>query len=95
MSHIYDEELQDMIRQSAKHLEIDLKEGVYIQLAGPNFESPAEIRMCKIIGADSLAYLKPERLKEMAGGLPICTACFTGDYPVAPPKEDIRGAYDK
>jgi len=51
--------------------------------------------ICKIIGADSLAYLKPERLKEMAGGLPICTACFTGDYPVAPPKEDIRGAYDK
>ena len=54
MSHIYDEELQDMIRQSAKHLEIDLKEGVYIQLAGPNFESPAEIRMCKIIGADAV-----------------------------------------
>lgn len=54
MSHIYDEELQDMIRQSAKHLEIDLKEGVYIQLAGPNFESPAEIRMCKAIGADAV-----------------------------------------
>ena len=54
MTHIYDEELQDMIRQSAKHLEIDLKEGVYIQLAGPNFESPAEIRMCKAIGADAV-----------------------------------------
>ena len=54
MSHIYDEELQDMIRQSAKHLEIDLKEGVYIQLAGPNFESPAEIRMLRTLGCDAV-----------------------------------------
>ena len=36
------------------HLQIDLKEGTYIQLPGPNFESPAEIRMCKAIGADAV-----------------------------------------
>ena len=54
MSHIYDEDLQNMIRESADHLMIDLKEGTYIQLAGPNFESPAEIRMCKVIGADAV-----------------------------------------
>lgn len=54
MSHIYDEELQKVIRESAKHAMIDLKEGTYIQLAGPNFESPAEIRMCKMIGADAV-----------------------------------------
>ena len=34
--------------------QIDLKEGTYIQLPGPNFESPAEIRMCKAIGADAV-----------------------------------------
>lgn len=54
-----------------------------------------EDEICKIIGADSLSYLKVERLKEMAGNLPICTACFTGDYPVDPPGEDIRGTYEK
>ena len=54
MSHIYDEELQEVIRKSADHLQIDLKEGTYIQLSGPNFESPAEIRMCKAIGADAV-----------------------------------------
>ena len=54
MSHIYDEELQEVIRKSADHLQIDLKEGTYIQLPGPNFESPAEIRMCKAIGADAV-----------------------------------------
>ncbi len=51
--------------------------------------------ICKIIGADSLSYLRVERLREMAGGLPVCTACFTGDYPVDPPVEDIRGSYEK
>ncbi|MCR5784363.1 MAG: amidophosphoribosyltransferase [Eubacterium sp.] len=48
-----------------------------------------------IIGADSLAYLKIERLEEMVKGLPICKGCFTGKYPLEPPKEDIRGKYDK
>lgn len=48
-----------------------------------------------IIGADSLAYLRPERLEEMAGGLSICKGCFTGKYPMEPPKEDIRGEYEK
>ena len=52
-----------------------------------------EIR--QIIGADSLAYLNIERLKELSEGLPICTACFTGKYPVDPPTEDIRGEYTK
>ena len=49
----------------------------------------------KIIGADSLAYLGMERLEEMVGGLSICKGCFNGKYPIEPPKEDIRGEYDK
>ena len=52
-----------------------------------------EIR--QIIGADSLSYLKMERLPELSGGLPICTACFSGNYPLDPPQEDIRGEYTK
>lgn len=47
----------------------------------------------RIIGADSLAYLKPERLEQMADGLGICKGCFTGTYPMDPPTEDIRGEY--
>ena len=49
--------------------------------------------ICQIIGADSLGYLGIDRLKEMAEGLPICTGCFTGKYPMKPPKQDIRGEY--
>ena len=47
----------------------------------------------KIIGADSLGYLGIERLEEMVGGLSICKGCFTGTYPMEPPKQDIRGEY--
>ncbi|MCI9068560.1 MAG: amidophosphoribosyltransferase [Lachnospiraceae bacterium] len=47
------------------------------------------------IGADSLGYLRLERLPQMVGGLPICASCFDGDYPVEPPREDIRGEYIK
>ncbi len=52
-----------------------------------------EIR--QIIGADSLGYLNIDRLDAMAGGLPICRGCFTGEYPLAPPEDDIRGDYDR
>ena len=51
--------------------------------------------ICQIIGADTLGYLPIECLKEMSGNLPICTACFSGNYPIAPPTEDIRGEYVK
>ena len=49
----------------------------------------------KIIGADSLGYLGAERLEEMVGGLSICKGCFTGTYPMEPPKEDIRGDFER
>ncbi|MCD8132236.1 MAG: amidophosphoribosyltransferase [Clostridiales bacterium] len=52
-----------------------------------------EIR--EIIGADSLAYLEIGRLDAMAGGLPICRGCFTGEYPLEPPEDDIRGDYER
>ena len=51
-----------------------------------------EIR--QIIGADSLGYLKLERLTELTGGRQFCQGCFTGKWPIDPPKEDIRGEYD-
>jgi amidophosphoribosyltransferase len=52
-----------------------------------------EIR--QIIGCESLAYLNIGRLIEISGGKSICTGCFTGKYPMEPPKEDIRGEYQQ
>ena len=52
-----------------------------------------EIR--EIIGADTLGYLGVDRLEELVGGLSICKGCFTGKYPMEPPKEDIRGDFER
>lgn len=54
MSHVYDEELQQVIRRAAKDNGIFLQEGVYTQLTGPSFESPAEIRMLRTLGCDAV-----------------------------------------
>lgn len=52
--------------------------------------------ICEMLGADSLGYLDLDRLSELIGGDDgYCHACFSGDYPVAPPEEDIRGDYDR
>ena len=55
--------------------------------------STEEIR--QIIGADSLHYLNIERLSEMVEGRSICRGCFTGEYPVEPPSDDIRGEFEE
>lgn len=54
MSAVYDPELQQIIRRVAADNGIDLKEGVYAQLTGPSFESPAEIKMLSKLGIDAV-----------------------------------------
>lgn len=54
MSEIYSKELREIIRHTARDLDIRLREGVYIQLTGPNYESPSEVRMVRTLGADSV-----------------------------------------
>lgn len=54
MSSIYDPDLQQVVRQAGTDLGIPVKEGVYLQLTGPAYESPAEIRMLRTLGADAV-----------------------------------------
>lgn len=54
MSQIYDPDLQEVLRESAAKNGIDLKEGVYLQFTGPSYETPAEIRMVRSLGADAV-----------------------------------------
>lgn len=54
MSQIYDLELQKLVRRAALKLDIDLKEGTYMQLSGPQFETPKEVAMCRTLGADAV-----------------------------------------
>lgn len=54
MSAIYDPAILRIIKAAALKLDIDLKEGTYLQLSGPQFESPEEISMCRVLGADAV-----------------------------------------
>lgn len=53
MSEIYRKDLRAIIEKTASELQIPLQKGVYIQFPGPAYESPAEIRMARTLGADA------------------------------------------
>jgi purine-nucleoside phosphorylase len=52
MLHAYDAELRTLAHAVAAEQQTPLQEGVYIMVAGPSFETGAELRMCQIMGAD-------------------------------------------
>ena len=54
MSDLYTASLRKAIREKAEAVGIPLREGVYAMYSGPNFETPAEIRMFRILGADTV-----------------------------------------
>lgn len=54
MSDVYDKELAKIIEQTAKANNIEIKQGVYVQTAGPAYETKAEIRMYRTLGADAV-----------------------------------------
>jgi purine-nucleoside phosphorylase len=54
MSHAYDPQMQDLIVRAARELNVPLKAGVYVAVAGPSYETPAEIRMFGKVGADAV-----------------------------------------
>ncbi|MBI9046503.1 MAG: purine-nucleoside phosphorylase [Anaerolineaceae bacterium] len=54
MSQVYDRELMEITRKVAKDEGINMREGVYICLAGPSFETPADLRFLQVIGADAV-----------------------------------------
>jgi len=52
MTHAYDREFRRFVSEEGKKLALDLHEGVYLALAGPNYETPAEINAFRTLGAD-------------------------------------------
>ena len=54
MSNVYDKNLCDILSNTAKEQNIELKQGVYVQTTGPNYETPAEIKMFELLGADAV-----------------------------------------
>lgn len=67
------------MKKSADECGINLKEGVYVQLTGPNYETPAEIRMCRILGGDAVGMSTAcEAMAARHMGLEVCgISCIT------------------
>lgn len=54
MSEIYDRNLQKIAKRCAAEMGLDLKEGTYLQFSGPAYESPQEVAMARLLGADAV-----------------------------------------
>lgn len=90
MSDVYNSELCKLIEETASENNIDVRKGVYIQLRGPAFETKAEIRMCKTLGADAVGM--STAIEAQAGnycGFKVCgiscitnLACGISDCPI-------------
>lgn len=54
VSDLYTKALRDAVKDAAKQAGNEVREGVYMMFSGPNYETPAEVRMAKIVGADAV-----------------------------------------
>lgn len=72
MTNVYDKDLQDIIRTTAKENNIDLQEGIYIQMTGPSYESPAEVNMLKNFGDAVGMSTVVEAITANHAGMKIC-----------------------
>ena len=69
MSKAYDREYMELARQAARKHNITLHEGVYAGLSGPSFETPADLRFLRVIGADAVGMSTvPEVIVARHGG---------------------------
>lgn len=73
MSSVYNAELCDIIKQTAFDAGLKLKEGVYVQLTGPAYETPTEIKMLRTLGADAVGMSTVcEAITAVHCGMKVC-----------------------
>lgn len=79
MSEVYDKELRNVIKQAARNMGVTIQQGVYMQFTGPAYETPAEIRMCRILGGDAAGMSTAcEATAARHMGLKVCgISCIT------------------
>ncbi len=81
MSDAYSDELNDAMRSAANASNINLHEGVYAWMSGPQFETPAEIRAIKSLGASAVGMSTvPEVILARYQGLPLCALSVITNY---------------
>lgn len=79
MSNVYSKRLQEIIETSARSEHIKIKKGVYIQTTGPQYETPEEVKMFKLLGADAVGMSTAcEAIAAVHCGMEVCgISCIT------------------
>src|SRR5207237_9907140 len=78
-SEVYDREYQDTAISEAHAMGVELRRGIYAALPGPSYETPAEIRMLRLLGADAVGMSTvPEAIVARHMGLRVLgVSCLT------------------
>lgn len=101
MSEVYSKRLRERAHAAARALDIPLKEGVYLQATGPNYETPEEIRMFSLLGASAVGMSTAcEAMAARHMGLEVCgISCITnmaaGISPVALSHQEVQEVADR
>ena len=92
MTTCYSEDLAQRAEKAARNLSISLKKGVYIAFSGPSFETPAEIRMARILGASVVGMSTvPEVIAANAMGMKVCAVSCVANYAAGITREPLSG----
>ena len=89
MTNAYDLELRRLAHKAAKEAGLELHEGVYVMLPGPNYETPAEVRFLRLIGGDAVGMSTvPEVLVARHGGIRVLgISGISNAIPLLPPEK--------
>ena len=96
MTQVYDKGMREVMKSVAKEQNTTVKEGVYIQLTGPSFETPAEIKMAGLLGADIVGMSTAcEAITARHAKMKVCAISYVsnpaaglGDVPLS--HEDVK-----
>lgn len=79
MSRVYSPRLQALIKQCAEQNDIPLRQGVYVYMGGPQYETPAEVRMIRLLGGDAVGMSTvPEAIIAIGCGMEVAAvSCIT------------------
>ena len=80
MSTIYDLELRGRLHAAARDEDVEMKEGIYVGLLGPTYETPAEVRMLRTLGADAVGMSTVlEAIAAHWSGLRVCAVSLVAN----------------
>jgi purine-nucleoside phosphorylase len=96
MSRAYDAELRRLAREVAEERGLPLHEGVYASLSGPSFETPADIRFLRLIGADAVGMsTAPEVTVARHGGIRVMGVSGISNVAPAGPEPDQETSHEE